>query len=274
MAARYSANKKLEGYVVSFDDVTDLVSAQRMAAWGDVARRIAHEIKNPLTPIQLSAERIKRKFASKIGEEGGELQQYAEVIIRQTDDLRRIVDEFSKFARMPEPDRRPIDLVQLLRSNIMLMANNANGVPVTLSTSASTLTYRIDDTMFNQAITNLIKNALEAIETKEQYEPNIQFAPKIKVDLVQTDDHIIIRVQDNGIGLPKERRSRLFEPYFTSRETGTGLGLSIVKKIIEQHDGTLELLDAPAFEDGAHIGAMAQIQLPFNYNENTKTKKA
>ena len=250
----------LEGYVVAFDDVTDLVSAQRMAAWGDVARRIAHEIKNPLTPIQLSAERIKRKFMAQVNEPD-DLAQYADVIVRQTNDLRRIVDEFSKFARMPEPDRREADLLALVRAAVMLQENGQPGVRFIRSFPAAPLLLDLDATMIGQAMTNLIKNAGEAIETYQEKNAPVGYAPEIRVTLQALPTEALIQIADNGTGLPPDR-ARLFEPYVTTREKGTGLGLPIVKKIIEEHGGTLILTDAPIFEGNTHAGAMAEIRLP------------
>jgi two-component system nitrogen regulation sensor histidine kinase NtrY len=254
----------LEGFVVAFDDVTDLVSAQRMAAWGDVARRIAHEIKNPLTPIQLSAERIKRKFRTKVTEGADDLEQMTDVIVRQTNDLRRIVDEFSKFARMPEPERKRLDLNDLVRGAVLLQKPALAPTDITLNLPGAPTMAMLDDTMIGQALTNLIKNAGEAIESLTEKGPPADYAPKIRVDLTVAD-HAHITIADNGIGLPADR-ARLFEPYVTTRKTGTGLGLSIVKKIIEEHGGTLDLTDAPPFatgaHSGAHSGAMAVITLP------------
>lgn len=260
MSVRRSDSAQLEGYVVAFDDVTDLVSAQRMAAWGDVARRIAHEIKNPLTPIQLSAERIKRKFRTQV-QEPEDLEQYTEVIIRQTNDLRRIVDEFSKFARMPEPDRRETDLVALVRAAVMLQENGQPGVTFRRSLVEGPLLLELDGTMIGQALTNLIKNAGEAIETLQEKGAPADHVPEIRVSLEVDETEAVIRIMDNGIGLPPDR-ARLFEPYVTTREKGTGLGLPIVKKIIEEHGGTLTLEDAPAFDQATHAGAMAVIRLP------------
>lgn len=269
MATRSSEDGYVEGYVVTFDDVTSLVSAQRLAAWGDVARRIAHEIKNPLTPIQLSAERMKRKFAPLLGENAADLNQYSDVIIRQTNDLRRIVDEFSKFARMPEPERRNEDLAQLIRDVVVLQKEALSPTEINLTLPMDQILANIDATMFNQALTNLIKNAGEAIDGMDETPEN--FAPEIRVNVSENEGATIIEIQDNGMGLPTENRSRLFEPYVTHRDSGTGLGLPIVKKIIEEHGGTLELLDAPAFDDSERIGAMARIVLPFG-NEQGNIK--
>lgn len=261
MATRRNAEGAREGYVVAFDDVTDLVSAQRMAAWGDVARRIAHEVKNPLTPIQLSAERVKRKFAPRLGDDAADLEQYTDVIIRQTNDLRRIVDEFSKFARMPEPERRIGDLTAVLRDAVILQETGQPGVHFVRELPEMPVSAEFDGTMISQALTNLIKNAGEAIESHVQADAGDGFVPEIRVSMAQDDGWAEIRIADNGIGLPEDR-SRLFEPYVTSRDEGTGLGLPIVKKIIEEHGGTLALVDADPFGETRHFGAMAVIRLP------------
>ncbi|MFD2739320.1 ATP-binding protein [Sulfitobacter aestuarii] len=268
MATRRSDSGKLEGYVVAFDDVTDLVSAQRMAAWGDVARRIAHEIKNPLTPIQLSAERIQRKFSRKLGEDGEKLQQMTGVIIRQTNDLRRIVDEFSKFARMPEPVTRPENLAELVRDAVLLQQAGQPGVQITADLPDAPLLAQIDATMIHQAVTNLIKNAGEAIETRLR-EGDEDFRASIRVTLRTQGDNAELVITDNGIGLPEDR-SRLFEPYVTTRSEGTGLGLPIVKKIIEEHGGGLSLDNAPAQSGLTPYGAMAVITLPLAQHSQAK----
>ena len=260
MSPRRNENDDLEGYVIAFDDVTDLVSAQRMAAWGDVARRIAHEIKNPLTPIQLSAERIKRKFRDKVGEEGDKLDQMTDVIVRQTNDLRRIVDEFSKFARMPEPNLRENNLVALVRDAVTLQEAGQPNVRIIADLPEGPVIVDVDDTMISQALTNLIKNAGEAIETAVESGIKI-VAPEVRVMMMVAEDVCQITIQDNGVGLPEDR-ARLFEPYVTTRDKGTGLGLPIVKKIIEEHGGTLTLTDATIFEGHAHAGACAIITLP------------
>ncbi len=262
ITARVMDGKTLEGYVVTFDDVTDLVSAQRMAAWGDVARRIAHEIKNPLTPIQLSAERMARKFAPLVGDQSKMLEQYTDVIIRQTNDLRRIVDEFSKFARMPEPERRKENLSKLVDDAVLLQQSARQDIDIKIKNTRKSVFSDLDSTMISQALTNLIKNAGEAIDSYIEKNRPDKYKPVIRVLVDTHGQSSVIRIEDNGIGLPKEQRSRLFEPYVTNRENGTGLGLSIVKKIIEEHGGTLELVDAPKFKGNQHVGAMARITLP------------
>lgn len=256
LSPRRADGGALEGYVVAFDDVTDLVSAQRLAAWGDVARRIAHEIKNPLTPIRLSAERIKRKFGRKLAEEeAADLHQMTDVIVRQTEDLRRIVDEFSRFARMPEPDRRDGDLTALVRDAVTLQEAGQPGVRFESVLPAAQVAAEVDPGMISQALTNLIKNAGEAIETYQEQGAPSEFQPRIRVMLLTEGPQATITIEDNGIGLPEDR-ARLFEPYVTTRSKGTGLGLPIVKKIIEEHGGTLHL------EDAEGRGARAVIRLP------------
>ncbi|MEP1767455.1 MAG: PAS domain-containing sensor histidine kinase [Sulfitobacter sp.] len=268
MATRRTDEGRLEGYVVAFDDVTELVSAQRMAAWGDVARRIAHEIKNPLTPIQLSAERIKRKFAPKLGDDSDSLEQMTGVIIRQTGDLRRIVDEFSKFARMPEPVRKHQDLCQLVRDATLLQKAGRPDINVISDVPQAELPALIDSTMITQALTNLIKNAGEAIDTLRETGAPEGLVPQVQVTLRADDTSAYITIADNGTGLPEDRVA-LFEPYVTTRSEGTGLGLPIVKKIIEEHGGSLTLTDAPVFEGQNHFGAMAEITLPLDAKPNT-----
>ena len=259
MAPRRSGDGSPEGYVVAFEDVTDLVSAQRMAAWGDVARRIAHEIKNPLTPIRLSAERIKRKFGRNLEEAAArDLEQMTDVIVRQTEDLRRIVDEFSRFARMPEPERRDVDLGTLVRDAVTLQEAGQPGVRFLSVLPALPVPADLDPGMISQALTNLIKNAGEAIESRQE-ERGEPFEPTIQVRLEVAGAEARVVVEDNGVGLPEDR-ARLFEPYVTTRAKGTGLGLPIVKKIIEEHGGTLVL------EDAETRGARAVARLPIKTN--------
>ena len=259
--ATMNEEKKTIGYVVAFDDVTKLVSAQRSAAWGDVARRIAHEIKNPLTPIQLSAERIRRKFGPLLKDEEQGLTQMVNVITRQTDDLRRIVDEFSKFARMPELKRKDEDLNDIVASIITLQQAGQPNVTINFSKPKSPIIISIDGTLINQAITNILKNAGEAIEARKQKASLSSEAGIIKVVLKDEAESVIIQISDNGIGLPQDR-SRLFEPYVTTRNKGTGLGLAIVKKIIEEHGGILKLEDAIPFDNSGIVGALISIDLP------------
>lgn len=262
LATRRSAEGEAEGYVIAFDDVTDLVTAQRMAAWGDVARRIAHEIKNPLTPIQLSAGRIKRKFRPIVGDEAEALDRMTDVIVRQTEDLRRIVDEFSKFARMPEPERTRLDLSQIVRDAVILQEAAAEKLKLESRIPDGPVPADLDQTMIGQALTNLIKNAGEAIESLyEKGGVPEGHQPCVLIEMTTSGSEAKIAISDNGIGLPEDR-SRLFEPYVTTREKGTGLGLPIVKKIIEEHGGTLVLTDAEPLDGSGQIGARAEITLP------------
>lgn len=270
MATRRNEDGTLEGYVVTFEDVTDLVTAQRMAAWGDVARRIAHEIKNPLTPIQLSAERIKRKFSSRVGDDSEKLEQMTEVIVRQTNDLRRIVDEFSKFARMPEPERRTIDFIPTLSSIVLLQETGQPQVTFEKEICDGPLMADLDETMISQALTNLIKNAGEAIESLYEKGAPQDLVPTIRIVCERRADRVVIRISDNGVGLPQDR-ARLFEPYVTTRDKGTGLGLPIVKKIIEEHGGSLSLEDASVFGGNPNPGAMAVVRLPLTKAGNGKS---
>ncbi|WP_299362092.1 ATP-binding protein [uncultured Paracoccus sp.] len=257
IAVRRGAAGEVEGYVIAFDDVTELVSAQRMAAWGDVARRVAHEIKNPLTPIQLSAERIRRKVARLTDDSAqrAAVDQYVEVIIRQTNDLRRIVDEFSRFARMPEPDRKETDLARLLHEAVMLQRDAVPGV-LTADLPEQPVIVDCDAGMMGQVFTNLLKNASEAVRDR----PAGDWTGKVAVAMTTGPDAVAITITDNGAGLPGDR-SRLFEPYVTLKQGGTGLGLPIVKKIVEEHGGSLTLTDAEPDATG-HRGARAEIRLP------------
>jgi two-component system nitrogen regulation sensor histidine kinase NtrY len=271
MSPRRTDGGALEGYVVAFDDVTDLVSAQRMAAWGDVARRIAHEIKNPLTPIQLSAERIKRKFRAQVGGDADALDQMTDVIVRQTNDLRRIVDEFSKFARMPEPVLVLNDLTKVVADAVTLQRAGQPQVQIDCDLPDQPVLADMDATMMSQALLNLIKNAGEATETYIEQHGADGYQPQIRIAMAVEFGRVTLSVADNGIGLPEDR-ARLFEPYVTTRDKGTGLGLPIVKKIVEEHGGHLTLLDAPPFDAGAHQGACVVIHLPAAQEPGLTTK--
>ncbi|EKF18368.1 sensor histidine kinase NtrY-like [Nitratireductor pacificus] len=245
-------------YVVTVDDITDLMQAQRSMAWADVARRIAHEIKNPLTPIQLSAERIRRRFGKVIEQDREIFDQCTDTIIRQVGDIGRMVDEFSAFARMPKPDIQLLDLREPLREASFLVEVARNEIAFERDFSDTPLMGRFDARLIGQAFGNVIKNAAEAIEATEKTHGQ---NGAIRVVARRDDRFIQVDVIDNGKGLPRENRQRLLEPYMTTREKGTGLGLAIVKKIVEDHGGRLELHDAPAdFHRG--VGAMIRIILP------------
>lgn len=231
------------GWVVTLDDITELVVAQRTSAWADVARRIAHEIKNPLTPIQLSAERLRRRYGKVIGEDREVFDQCTETIIRQVGDIGRMVDEFSSFARMPKPVAESQDVGEIARQVVFLMRVGNPDIDIAFDVPDAPVVARVDRRLISQALTNIIKNATEAlgaVAPEERVEP-----PRIRVDVTSDDRMVTVNVIDNGKGLPTENRARLLEPYVTTREKGTGLGLAIVGKIMEEHGGGIELLDAP-----------------------------
>jgi len=229
------------GYVFTLDDITELVSAQRTSAWADVARRIAHEIKNPLTPIQLSAERLRRKYGSRIVEDKAVFEQCTDTIVRQVEDIRRMVDEFSRFARMPKAVLADEDLADTVRQVVFLLRVGNADIDIEVDVAEDPMPARFDRRLISQALTNIIKNATEAIAAVPSAELG---RGRIKVSTAREGQTIVIDVVDNGIGLPKENRNRLMEPYVTTREKGTGLGLAIVGKILEEHGGGIELRDA------------------------------
>jgi two-component system nitrogen regulation sensor histidine kinase NtrY len=229
------------GYVVTLDDITELVSAQRTSAWADVARRIAHEIKNPLTPIQLSAERLRRKYGKVINDDDGVFAQCTDTIVRQVDDIRRMVDEFSRFARMPKPVIAADDVADTVRQSAFLLRVGNADIDIDVEIAQDPMPARFDRRLLSQALTNIIKNAAEAISAVPPAELG---KGSVRVFAARDGENIVIDVVDNGIGLPKENRSRLLEPYVTTREKGTGLGLAIVGRIVEDHGGSIELRDA------------------------------
>jgi two-component system, NtrC family, nitrogen regulation sensor histidine kinase NtrY len=228
-------------HVITLDDITELVTAQRTSAWADVARRIAHEIKNPLTPIQLSAERLRRRYGPLIKDESGVFQQCTDTIVRQVDDIKRMVDEFSQFARMPKPVIGAEDVADVVRQAVFLQRVANADIDIDVEFAEDPMPARFDRRLISQAVTNIIKNATEAIAAVPagQIEKG-----RILVAASRDGGDIFVDVIDNGIGLPKENRSRLLEPYVTTREKGTGLGLAIVGRILEEHGGKIELRDA------------------------------
>ncbi|WP_457586230.1 ATP-binding protein [Ensifer canadensis] len=251
-----------ESYVITIDDITDLVIAQRSTAWADVARRIAHEIKNPLTPIQLSAERLKRRYGKQIDQEDRTVfDQCTDTIVRQVEDIGRMVDEFSAFARMPKPTKEKADLRAILKDAVFLREMGNNHISFMRDFGDEPLEGMFDGRMLGQAFGNIVKNAVEAIEAVPT--GAVRGEPKVLVRAQQDGaaGRFVVDVIDNGKGLPTENRHRILEPYMTMREKGTGLGLAIVKKIIEDHGGQLELHDAPADFDGG-VGAMIRVILP------------
>lgn len=237
-----------ESYIITLDDITELVTAQRTSAWADVARRIAHEIKNPLTPIQLSAERIRRKFGKVITEDRPIFDQCTDTIIRQVDDIRKMVDEFSKFARMPKPVIEGEDVADTVRQTVFLMRVGHPDVDIEVDIKQEPMHAKFDRRLISQGLTNIIKNATEAIGAVP---PGEIERGHIDVIAVRENDDIVIDIVDNGIGLPKESRARLLEPYVTTREKGTGLGLAIVGRVLEDHGGRIELNDASSLRPGA-----------------------
>jgi two-component system, NtrC family, nitrogen regulation sensor histidine kinase NtrY len=251
-----------EGSVVTFDDITELVSAQRSSAWADIARRIAHEIKNPLTPIQLSAERLKRKYSKAITEDREIFDKCTDTIIRQVGDVARMVDEFSSFARMPTPQMMRGDLREAVRDPVTLFEMGTNGITVGLSMPDQPIMMSLDRSLLSRALTNLVKNAAEAIQTViDAPDCPKDYKGRIETNVKVQGQRVIIKVIDNGMGLAKQNRSKLLEPYVTTKAKGTGLGLAIVQKIVEQHGGALTLDDAPLAPDRKR-GAMVRITLP------------
>ncbi len=244
------------GYVITIDDITELVMAQRTSAWADIARRIAHEIKNPLTPIQLSAERLRRKYGKSITEDPAVFAQCTETIIRQVDDIKRMVDEFSRFARMPKAVVADEDVAETVRQVVFLLRVGHPDIDFQVDLAAEAMPARFDRRLISQALTNIIKNATEAIGAVPPAELG---RGRIAVSALRDGKEVIIDVVDNGIGLPKENRARLLEPYVTTREKGTGLGLAIVGRILEEHGGRIELRDASDKIPGAR-GAWMQLR--------------
>jgi two-component system nitrogen regulation sensor histidine kinase NtrY len=250
LSVRVSAeqtSQSRDSYIITLDDITELVSAQRTSAWGDVARRIAHEIKNPLTPIQLSAERIRRKFGKVITEDKAIFEQCTDTIVRQVDDIRRMVDEFSRFARMPKPVMEGEDVADTVRQAVFLMRVGNPEIDFEAEIKDDPMRAQFDRRLISQALTNIIKNASEAIEAVPAEELG---KGKIEVVAAIEGEDIVIDVIDNGIGLPKVARSRLLEPYVTTRSKGTGLGLAIVGRVLEDHGGKIELHDAADIRPG------------------------
>jgi two-component system nitrogen regulation sensor histidine kinase NtrY len=255
------------GFVLTFDDITELVSAQRTSAWADVARRIAHEIKNPLTPIQLSAERLRRKYSKEVLSDPEVFLQCTETIIRQVGDIGRMVDEFSSFARMPEAVIKSIELNEIVRQAAFLQRIGHPEIEYVLDLPLTSVWLECDGRLLSQALTNLLKNAAEAIRGHDEDDEETDRSAKdgelgrILVRMIEEPEFIIIEVRDTGCGLPQANRIRLTEPYMTTRSKGTGLGLAIVNKVMEDHGGTLELEDAPETDDW-ESGALVRLTFP------------
>lgn len=239
-----------DGSVLTFDDITDQLSDQRRAAWSDIARRIAHEIKNPLTPIQLAAERLQRRFAQEIRSDKDTFERLTATIVRQVGDLRRMVDEFSNFARMPKPMFREENVQEIARQSLFLHEVAHPAISFVLEPPQGEFRMVCDRRQLAQALTNVVKNAVEAIEGRRSRGEHSIAGDRVELRLHEDDDHLVIDVLDTGIGLPEDRE-RLTEPYMTTRVRGTGLGLAIVKKIVEEHMGEIAFLDRAG--GGTHV---------------------
>jgi len=269
------------GYVITIDDVTELVLAQRSSAWADIARRIAHEIKNPLTPIQLSAERLRRKYGKVIVEDAAVFEQCTETIVRQVDDIKRMVDEFSRFARMPKPVIAAEDVADTVRQVVFLMRVGHPDIDFEVDLPTESMPARFDRRLISQALTNIIKNSTEAIgavplaadTAAATGQGRAAYRGHIAVSAHRVGKDVVIDVIDNGIGLPKENRARLLEPYVTTREKGTGLGLAIVGRILEEHGGGIELRDASEKTPGMR-GAWMQLRFAAEPIDRITAEKA
>jgi two-component system nitrogen regulation sensor histidine kinase NtrY len=232
-----------DGAVLTFDDITDQLSDQRSAAWSDIARRIAHEIKNPLTPIQLAAERLQRRFSTEVESDKETFERLTGTIVRQVGDLRRMVDEFSNFARMPKPSFRTENVHEIARQALFLHEVAHPEIKFLLEPPSGDFPMVCDRRQLGQALTNVVKNAVEAIELRRSRGEHHFSGDRVELKLDRTDDQLVIDITDTGVGLPEDRE-RLTEPYMTTRVRGTGLGLAIVKKIFEEHCGEVAFLDA------------------------------
>lgn len=246
------------GFIVTFDDITDLVSAQRTAAWADIARRIAHEIKNPLTPIQLSAERLKRKYGKEVSTDPEVFQQCTDTIIRQVGDIGRMVDEFSSFARMPTPVMKRENAQELVQQAVFLQRAAHPQIDFDVAVAAHPVRFDCDGRLVSQALINVLKNACESIEARMAQGSDER--GQIAVAIMVERSRVVFTVADNGIGLPQNERHRLTEPYVTTRVRGTGLGLAIVRKIVEEHGGEITLSDRPDDQQGAEV----RLSFPLN----------
>ncbi|CAM9809380.1 unnamed protein product, partial [Discosporangium mesarthrocarpum] len=263
IAVETGYEERINGFIVTFDDITELLSAQRKAAWADVARRIAHEIKNPLTPIQLSAERLKRKYLPQIVDDPKTFEQCTETIVRQVGDIGRMVDEFSAFARMPDPVIVSADLRRICRDAFALQHHARGDIRFEIAIPDKPVTVECDARLVGQAVTNLLQNAVDAIEGRSAEEREAEKG-LVRLSLLigeAGESSARIVIDDNGRGLPDAERARITEPYVTTRAKGTGLGLAIVKKIMEDHDGEL-LLDDRLDEEGKVVGARITLVFP------------
>jgi two-component system nitrogen regulation sensor histidine kinase NtrY len=262
LSVQVSSERGADSFVATFDDITDLVSAQRTAAWSDVARRIAHEIKNPLTPIQLSAERLKRKYMNEISTDPDIFRQCIDTIVRQVGDIGRMVDEFSSFARMPAPVMRRENAQELLQQAVFLQRVGHPDITFETESLREPVHFEGDGRLISQALTNVLKNAGEGIAArlaKGDDTPGVIHVALQTANNFEGLPRLAFRITDNGVGLPPEHRHRLTEPYITTRAKGTGLGLAIVRKIMEDHGGEITLGDAASGE-----GAEVTLTFPFS----------
>ena len=269
ISKRYIGGKDYKGFILTFDDITDLIYAQKNAAWVDVARRIAHEIKNPLTPIKLSAEQLKKKVFSKSNISEFNIIEYSNMIIRQTEVLQRIVDEFSEFARMPEPQKKIVNINDLVKSSVLLQKAVYDDIQFNLHLNNLSSNIFGDSAMLSQALTNLLKNSVESINSSKRKIINKEKVIGI-IDIFTNlnNNFLEIKIIDTGIGLDN-KITNFFEPYVTTKQNGTGLGLAIVRKIIEQHDGSLNLYNSSnVLHRTFNKGAIAMIKLPLMLNKN------
>lgn len=248
LTARASMDEEA-GLVITFDDVTRLVTAQRNAAWREVARRIAHEIKNPLTPIQLSAERIRRKYRDEITSDVETFDRCTDTIVRQVSDIGRMVDEFSSFARMPQPKVERVEMGELVKSSVFTQRVASPNIEIVFEHPGVPVHAMCDARLSVQALANILKNACESVSTRMDQDGG---PGQLVVSLTEANGYAVIEVADNGLGWPTPNRERLTEPYMTTREKGTGLGLAIVKRVMEDHNGRLEL-DIPQSGQGAVV---------------------
>jgi two-component system, NtrC family, nitrogen regulation sensor histidine kinase NtrY len=262
------------GSVITFDDVTELVAAQRTSAWADVARRIAHEIKNPLTPIQLSAERLRRKYTHTIQDDRETFERCTDTIIRQVGDVVEMVNAFSQFARTPQLQMELQDIREVVRKAVFDRQEAASEISYDLRLGNEPIVVNCDRRVISQAVGNLLKNAQEAIQSyAESADKDVNWRGRIETVVRRAGDEVAIEIIDNGAGLPKHNRNRLLEPYVTTKgNKGTGLGLAIVQKSVEQHGGTLALEDAPLGPDRTH-GALIRITLPVSRVDQQATQQ-
>ena len=259
LAVRLAADTgSQQSYILTFDDITQQIADQRRAAWSDVARRIAHEIKNPLTPIVLSAERLKRRFGPQVTNGRQTFDDLTETIVRQVGDLRRMVDEFSSFARMPLPTFHAESIAEIARQSVFLAEVAAPGISYHLDMPDMMPPFICDRRQMGQAFTNLLKNGAEAIAASDEAGGDM----RIRMEVV--GNRLVIDISDTGVGIPPDMRDRLFEPYVTTRQRGTGLGLAIVKRIIEDHRGHLDILNR---SDGT-TGAVVRIEFDLDLNKS------